>query len=224
MSYTVRTGASSGIGYATAINFAEKGRDLIVIARNREKLIALKNEIKMLNSYVSVKIFSFDLSDNQLLHEKIFPTLDQFDIDILINNAGFGIAGNILSSKIHTVEEMIDLNIKPLISLSIWFVEKYKEEQNKQLLNILSTAGYTINTRAVLYAASKNFVATFTEGLAIELKRNDYPLQVKVLAPYATETNFAKISLGLNEFSYEENYKLPYTYTKGRVHLCTSSI
>lgn len=70
MSYTVRTGANSGIGYATAINFAEKGRDLIVIARNREKLIALKNEIKMLNSYVSVKIFSFDLSDNQLLHEK----------------------------------------------------------------------------------------------------------------------------------------------------------
>lgn len=220
MSYTVITGASSGIGYATAINFAEKGRDLIVIARNKEKLIALKNEMKMINSYISVKIFSFDLSDNQLLHEKVIPTLDQFDIDILINNAGFGIAGNILSSRISTVEEMVDLNIKTLVSLSIWFVEKYKERQNKQLLNISSTAGYTINTRAVLYAASKNFVATFTEGLAIELKRNDYPLQVKVLAPYATETNFAKISLGLNEFSYEENYKRYHTPIQMAEFIC----
>lgn len=101
---------------------------------------------------------------------------------------------------------MISLDVSSLVTLSLWFANKYKKIKGKQLLNVSSTAGYEINTRAVLYSASKNFVASFTEGLAIELKNNHYPLQVKILAPYATETNFANTSLGIENFSYKQNY------------------
>lgn len=211
MKYTVITGASSGIGYATALNFARQGKNLILIARSEDKLDFLKNEIQQINKNVDIKNFTFDLSDSRLLHEKVIPILERFEIDTLINNAGFGIAGNILNSELDAIEKMIELDVKTLVSLSIWFVEKYKNKENKKLLNISSTAGYNINTRAVLYAASKNFVATFTEGLSKELKKGNFPLQAKILAPYATETNFAKTSLGINDFSYKDNYQRYHT-------------
>lgn len=205
MSFITVTGASSGIGRATALKFAKKGFNLVIIARNQSALSLLKKQILEIDSSLDIIVYSLDLSNKNSL-DKLITELDKLDIDILINNAGFGITGNILDNDSHKVEQMIDLNVESLVVLSMWFAKKYKQFKNKQLLNVSSTAGYDINMRAVLYAATKNFVATFTEGLALELRHNKLPLQAKVIAPYATETNFAKNSLGTDTFSYKDNY------------------
>jgi uncharacterized protein len=206
MTYTIITGASSGIGRATAFTLAEHNRNLILVSRDLKRLNTLKEDILAVHNSISIQVFSVDLSVSEEVH-RLIKILDNYEIDILINNAGFGIAGPILDSDPISVENMISLDVSSLVTLSLWFAKKYKAVKGKQLLNVSSTAGYEINTRAVLYSASKNFVASFTEGLAIELRNNDYPLQAKVLAPYATETNFAKTSLGIENFSYQENYQ-----------------
>ncbi|MFC0232499.1 SDR family NAD(P)-dependent oxidoreductase [Vagococcus entomophilus] len=206
MNYSVITGASSGIGYATAWKLAQKKHNLILIARNDEKLTALKNNILEKDPSLDIKVFASDLSDSQEV-QQLIQELDRYPLDYFINNAGFGIAGDILSTDPGKIVKMIDLDVTNLVKLSVWFAQKYQADSEKQLLNVSSTAGYELNTRAVLYAASKQFVAAFTEGLALELKKKGLPLQVKVIAPYATETNFAKTSLGSETFSYKESYE-----------------
>ncbi|WP_311406883.1 SDR family NAD(P)-dependent oxidoreductase [Liquorilactobacillus uvarum] len=205
MGFTVITGASSGIGYATAKEFAKKDHNLILVARNQEKLIELKKQLLKEKPELKVIIKSIDLSNINLVHEFI-KFLESKDLDLLINNAGFGDAGEMLNSDISKIEKMLDLDVKTLVTLSLWFAKKYSDQLDKQIINVSSTAGYDINTRAVLYSASKNFVAAFTEGLALELKRAKFPLQAKVIAPYATSTNFANVSLDTRNFSYEKNY------------------
>lgn len=206
MIYTIITGASSGIGRATAFTLADQNKNLILVSRDLKRLNILKEDILAVHHHIEIQVFSIDLSAKEEVH-RLIEILDNYDIDILINNAGFGIAGPILESDTTNVENMISLDVSSLVTLSLWFAKKYKTIEGKQLLNVSSTAGYEINTRAVLYSASKNFVASFTEGLAIELKNNHYPLQAKVLAPYATETNFAKTSLDIESFSYQQNYQ-----------------
>lgn len=206
MNYSVITGASSGIGYATAWKLAQKRHNLILIARNNEKLMELRNNILEKDPSLDIKVFASDLSDSQEV-QHLIQELERYPLDYFINNAGFGIAGDILNTDPEKIVQMIDLDVTNLVKLSIWFAQKYSEDKEKQLLNVSSTAGYELNTRAVLYAASKQFVAAFTEGLALELKKKGLPLQVKVIAPYATETNFAKTSLGSETFSYKERYE-----------------
>ncbi|WP_270181043.1 SDR family NAD(P)-dependent oxidoreductase [Alkalihalobacillus sp. CinArs1] len=203
MTYTVITGASSGIGYETALTFAEEGKNLILVARREEKLEALKKEIQNINSELDVVVRVADLSINEQVYN-LYENLKEYEIDTWINNAGFGNFDSVGDQDLPKIETMLRLNNEALTILSSLYVRDYADKEGTQLINVSSGGGYTIVADAVTYCATKFFVSAFTEGLAQELEGKGAKLKAKVLAPAATETEFAERSLDVDEFSYEQ--------------------
>ena len=188
--YTVITGASSGIGYETAKDFASRGKNVIIIARRKEKLAKLQKEI--LEKFPTVKVI-VKATD-----------LKPYKLDTWVNNAGFGNYGSVAEQSLEKIESMIHLNIEALTLLSTLFVHDYKDIEGTQLINISSCGGYTIVPTAVTYCATKFYVSTFTEGLARELKSSNAKMQAKVLAPAATKTEFGKVANDVTEYDYDK--------------------
>lgn len=201
MKYTVITGASSGIGYETALAFASRGKNLILVARRKDKLEELKSAIAHLNQDLDVVIQTMDLSVTENAY-KLYENLREFQIETWINNAGFGNFASVADQNLNKIEEMLHLNIEALTILTSLFVRDYSTVEGTQLINVSSGGGYTIVADAITYCASKFYVSAFTEGLSHELKAQGAKMQAKVLAPAATETEFAKRSLDLDEFQY----------------------
>ncbi|MEW9502828.1 SDR family NAD(P)-dependent oxidoreductase [Jeotgalibacillus marinus] len=202
MKYTVITGASSGIGYETALAFATRGKNLIIVARRNDKLEELKSEIEQINKDLDVVIRTSDLSVSENVY-KLYESLEKFNIESWINNAGFGNFDLVAEQNLNKIESMLHLNIEALTILSSLFVRDYSNVEGTQLINVSSGGGYTIIANAITYCATKFYVSAFTEGLAHELKEKGAKMQVKVLAPAATETEFAKRSFDVDEFQYD---------------------
>ncbi|PEB56498.1 oxidoreductase [Bacillus pseudomycoides] len=202
MKYTVITGASSGIGYEAALAFAARGKNLILVARRKEELEELKLKITKINPDSDVVIRKTDLSVTENVY-KLYESLQGFQIETWINNAGFGNFDSIAEQNLNKIETMLHLNIEALTILSSLFVRDYSMVDGTQLINVSSGGGYTIIANAITYCATKFYVSAFTEGLAHELKEQGAKLQAKVLAPGATETEFAKRSLDIEEFQYD---------------------
>lgn len=201
MKYTVITGASSGIGYETALAFAARGKNLIVSARREEKLEELKAEISRINPDVDVVIQTVDLSVSKNAYT-FYDSVKNYEIDTWINNAGFGNFASIGEQDLTKIEQMLHLNIESLTILTSLFVRDFSSIEGTQLINVSSGGGYTIVGDAVTYCATKFYVSSFTEGLSHELKAKGLPMQAKVLAPAATETEFAQRSMDLDDFQY----------------------
>ncbi|QRF32842.1 SDR family NAD(P)-dependent oxidoreductase [Bacillus safensis] len=210
MSYTVITGASSGIGYEAALAFAARGENLILAARRLDKLEELKKKIHDQYPDIKVDIQSVDLTNIEQVYS-FYESLSDYELDTFINNAGFGHFGSIGEQDLSKIGDMLHLNIEALTILSTLFVRDYEQVEGAQLINISSRAGYTVVGNAVTYSATKFYVSAFTEGLALELKGKGAKLQAKVLAPSATESEFAKRSLDVDEFEYEGNFKKYHT-------------
>ncbi|WP_226585265.1 SDR family NAD(P)-dependent oxidoreductase [Halobacillus litoralis] len=204
MKYTVITGASSGIGYETALAFASKGKNLILTARREEKLKKLKEEIHKINDEVNVEIHLADLSINHEVYD-LYESLKEYSIETWINNAGFGNFDSVGDQNLKKIESMLRLNNEALTILSTLYVRDYSDVEGAQLINVSSGGGYTVVADAVTYCATKFFVSAFTEGLAQELQSKGAQLKAKVLAPAATETEFAERSLDVESFSYNES-------------------
>ncbi|WP_433747372.1 SDR family NAD(P)-dependent oxidoreductase [Falsibacillus pallidus] len=196
--YTVITGASSGIGYETALAFAARGKNLVIAARRTEELEKLKSEIAKDNAELDVVIKTVDLSDTKNVHA-FYEDLKEYDIETWINNAGFGNFASIGEQNLTKIETMLNLNIEALTILTSLYVRDYSNVEGTQVINVSSGGGYTIIGNAITYCASKFYVSAFTEGLAHELKEKGAKMQAKVLAPAATETEFAKVSNDLEE-------------------------
>jgi uncharacterized protein len=202
MKYTVITGASSGIGYETANAFAARGKNLIIAARRTEELEQLKSNVLTQYPKLDVVVRTVDLSILSNVHD-FYESLKKYEIETWINNAGFGNFASVGEQNLDKIETMLHLNIEALTVLSSLYVRDYANVEGTQLINISSGGGYTIVADAVTYCASKFYVSAFTEGLAQELKSKGQVLKAKVLAPAATETEFAKRSMDLEEFQYE---------------------
>lgn len=203
--YTLITGASSGIGYSLALKFAECGKNLIIVARTEDKLLKLKEEVYGINPKLDVRVIAIDLSLVSNAY-KLFDQVEKYNIVTLINNAGFGYFSTIAGQSLSKVEQMISLNVTSLVILSTLYVNKYQNVEGTQLINVSSTGGYSIVNQAIAYCSTKFFVSAFTEGLNQELKIEGKPLQVKVLAPNATSTDFARVAKGVDKFEYSGNY------------------
>ena len=166
--YTVITGASSGIGAATAKAFAVRGHNLILIARRTERLNALKEEILAAHPALDIVIKTADLSSVENVTQ-VYDTIKALPIGTWINNAGFGSYGAVGASDLGKMQQMLHLNIEALTIFSTLFVRDFAEIEDTQLINISSVGGYTIVPTAVTYCATKFYVSAFTEGLAHEL-------------------------------------------------------
>jgi short-chain dehydrogenase/reductase SDR len=196
--YIVITGASSGIGRASAITFAKKNKDVVLVARREEKLIELKNEINKINPNVEVLIYVTDLSKRNEVFE-LFEKLKNLPIETLINNAGIGSIKTTIEEDTDYLIKLFDTNVSALMLLSTLFLKYFGNNKGTQLINVSSGAGYSIYKKCVSYSASKFYVSTFTEGLSREMKENNLPLKVKLLVPEATESEFLQKALKINE-------------------------
>ena len=203
--YTVITGASSGIGYETAKAFAKRGKNLVIVARSTENLEKLKMEILHDSPSLDIIVKDVDLSIMSNVYQ-LYEELKPYEIETLINNAGFGNYESVANQDLQNIETMLRLNIEALVILSSLFVHDYQNIEGSKLINISSAGGYTIVPNAITYCASKFFVSTFTEGLARELKAANAKLQAKVLAPAATKTNFGNVANNIDGYDYDKSF------------------
>ncbi|WP_338554306.1 SDR family NAD(P)-dependent oxidoreductase [Paenibacillus sp. KS-LC4] len=204
MKYTVITGASSGIGYETALAFAARGKNVILVARRLEKLEELKSTIQGLNPSVDVIVRTSDLSDTEQAYT-LYNHLKEHQIETWINNAGLGESAFVADHHLGKVQTMLRLNIEALTILSTLYVRDYADVEGAQLINVSSALGYVIAVGSVAYSASKYYVSAFTEGLAKELELKGAKLKAKVLAPAITETEFLNKSLDTEAFDFKAN-------------------
>lgn len=202
-SYTLITGASSGIGREAAKVFAARGKNLILVARRQQELAHLQNNLSVLYPEIEIIVKSVDLSVSANVHQ-LYAELKPYALETLINNAGFGMYHSIGSQETQRVEEMLHLNIEALTILSTLFVSDYQDVPETQLINVSSSGGYTIVPNAVTYCATKFYVSAFTEGLAQELIDAGAMLRAKVLAPSATKTNFGNIASQRSDYNYDQ--------------------
>jgi len=202
MKYTVITGASSGIGYETALAFAARGKNLILAARRTEELEKLKSAVADLAPALDVVIRTVDLSVAANVYS-FYDSLRGYRIETWINNAGSGSFASVGEQNLDKVTKMLHLNIEALTVLTSLYVCDYANVEGTQLINVSSGGGYQIVGNSVAYCASKFYVSAFTEGIAQELKEKGAAMQVKVLAPAATATEFIKSALDLEAFHYE---------------------
>ncbi len=193
--YTVIIGESSGIGRDMAKIFAKKGKNLILIARRKERLEELKSKILYQNNNIDIEIIPCDLSDMDAVYE-LYEKLGNYNLEMLINNAGIGYNGKIINQDLKKISNMIKLNIEALTILSTLFANDYKDVEGTTLVNVTSTVGYGVTSKAPSYSATKFYVSAFTEALYWELKESGAKMRVKLLAPAMTFTEFLANALG----------------------------
>ncbi|WP_435310063.1 SDR family NAD(P)-dependent oxidoreductase [Sebaldella termitidis] len=183
------TGASSGIGQEFSKLFAEKGYRLVITAR-REKNLA---ELKKMYPENNVEVIPCDLGSEagaEYLYNEVKKR--SIKVDILINNAGFGLFGEFYETDIEKEKKMIDLNVKALVELSKYFLQEMLERNSGRILNVASIAAFQPGPYMSVYYASKAFVLSFSEALRNEVRNTG--VCISVLCPGPVETEFEKSS------------------------------
>ncbi len=184
----VVTGASQGIGEHIAENFAERGYDLILCARNLELLEQLKLRLQKAYS-VKAECVKADLSsESGVLQLTKFCEPYFADIEVLVNNAGFGDGSTFANQKWEVFHEMLELNIVTLTKLTHIFANQFVKNKRGSILNVASTAAFQPVPLFAVYAASKSFVLSFSQAVREELGEQN--VNVSVLCPGATATAF----------------------------------
>ena len=186
------TGASSGIGKELAYVYAEKNYNLVLAARRKDRLEEIKEDIKNKHS-VSVEIFDIDLSKLDSAEELYKKVSDKnIKVDVLINNAGFGMNGGFNDIDIDTEENMLVLNMITLTKLTRLFAQPMIKAGHGNIINIASTAAFQAVPKLAAYSASKAYVLNFSEAIAYELK--DDNIKVTTICPGPTQSEFAQIA------------------------------
>jgi len=182
------TGASMGLGAEFARLLASEGYDLVLTARSGERLATLKKEIENLHG-VEVRVLVADLADPrapQAIFEHIRAA--RVEIDVLVNNAGFGMYGKFADSSLETEMEMIQVNIIALMHLTKLFMREMIALGRGRIVNVASTAAFQAGPMQSVYYASKAFVLSFSEAIGNELKGTG--ITVTALCPGPTPTGF----------------------------------
>lgn len=180
------TGASSGIGRDIARYLSELGYDLIIVARRREKLEELKEELK-----TNVEIVCLDVSKKENCY-KIFE--EYKDIDILVNNAGFGLFGHFDTTELDKELNMIDTNIVAVHILTKLYLQEMKRKNNGYILNMASIAGFMSGPLMATYYATKNYVVALTRAIQKELKKEKSNVKISVVCPGPVKTEFNEVA------------------------------
>lgn len=160
--------------------------------------------MKEINAESDVVIYTADLATAENAYT-LYEDLKKYEIETWINNAGFGNFASVGEQDLNKIGKMLHLNIEALTILSSLYVRDYENVEGTQLLNISSAGGYNIVPNAVTYCATKFYVSVFTEGLGQELQAKGAKMKAKVLAPAATETEFADRARGTAGFDYKGN-------------------
>jgi short-subunit dehydrogenase len=162
MNTTLITGASSGIGEAFARKLAQRGRNVLLVARSEDKLNALCNELGRVSG-VRAQYVVMDLTEADA-PARLFAEAKEraLEIDMLVNNAGFGSMGDFSNLELARELEMIDLNVKSLVELTNRFLLPMRQRRQGVIINVASTAGFQAVPYMATYAATKAFVLSFS--------------------------------------------------------------
>lgn len=188
MKVTVITGASSGIGEEFARRLAAEGHNLVLVARSEKALHELCDEL-MLKHKIMAHYVVLDLTEADA-HDRLVADTEKhgFEVEWLINNAGFGSVGDFAKLDAGREIEMIDLNIRSLVALTHHYLVKMRERKSGTIINVSSAAGFQPIPFMATYAATKAFVSSFTEAIAEE--NSPYGIKILALCPGSTKTNF----------------------------------
>ena len=182
------TGASSGIGRDMARILSEQGWDLILVARRKDKLEKLKKQLK-----TDVKIITMDVSST-FNCTKLYNRVKDEDIDLLINNAGFGKFGEFNNIKLDEELDMIDVNIKAVHILTKLFLNDFVEKDKGYILNVASSAAFQSGPLMATYYSTKAYVLHLSEAIYEELRKNKSNVSISVLCPGPVRTEFNKVA------------------------------
>ena len=180
------TGASSGIGYDLAHLFAADGHDVILVARSEGKLRELGRELEEKHK-IAATVIPADLERPEAPRE-LFASVDR-PVDVLVNNAGFGVTGNFAETDLERELAMVQVNITALTHLTKLFLRPMVERGRGRILNVASTAAFQPGPLMAVYYASKAYVLSFSEAIGEELSGTG--VTVTTLCPGPTATGFA---------------------------------
>ena len=180
------TGASSGMGRDMAKILSQKGYDLILVARDEKKLEEVKKQLK-----TETKIVVMDISKEENC-KKIYE--ENKDIDILINNAGFGDCGHFEETSLDKDIQMIHTNIIAYHILTKLYLKEMIKKDSGKILNVASIAGFMPGPLMTTYYSTKNYVVRFSESIREELRRKKSKVQIRISCPGPVDTNFNKVA------------------------------
>jgi len=185
------TGATSGIGKACAKGLAKLGVDLILTGRRESRLISLKEKLEEKHD-IEVKILVFDVSNQEQVDKILSELLSEYEIDILINNAGLALGTEkIDDGSISNWENMIDTNIKGLLYVSKIIISNMRERNKGHVINLGSIAGQMNYPGGNVYCATKSAVHALSESMNIDLLGTN--IRVSCIAPGAVDTEFSNV-------------------------------
>lgn len=182
------TGASSGIGRDMARYLSTKGYDLILVARRIEPMEELKKELN-----TNVQIIQLDISTKENCYELYNKTKNE-NIDILINNAGFGIFGEFEEVDLEKEINLINTNITAVHILTKLYIKDMIKRDSGNILNVASIAGFMPGPLMSSYYASKNYVVALSRAIQKELKKKKSNVKLSVLCPGPVTTNFNNVA------------------------------
>ena len=176
------TGASSGIGKEMAIYLRQKGIDVVLVAREQSKLEEVQ---KMIQTKSEIICMDLGIAENCIeLYNKVK------DVDILINNAGFGTFGEFTSTDLITELNMINLDVCAVHTLTKLYLKDMQKNNKGYILNVASIAGFMPGPHMATYHACKAYVLKLTQGIYEEIKRNNLKVKISSLCPGPIETPF----------------------------------
>lgn len=184
MATALITGASSGIGRDIALQLSKKGYDLVLVARDRE---ALRQTAKRAVTHVT--IIPADLSKRESLRF-IYDKTKDMDIEILVNNAGFGVFGEFSQAEPSKLENMADVNVIAVHTLTRLFLSDFIKRGRGYILNVSSLAAFTSGPLMAGYYASKAYIYRLSTAISQELKSQNSNVSISVLCPGPVNTEF----------------------------------
>ena len=192
MSTALVTGASSGIGRALARGLALRGHDLLLTARSAPALQSLADELRSVRG-VRVETVAIDLSRPEAVEQLLRTAAERgLSIDVLVNDAGSGNFGDFADAKWEALAQILDLNVRALTELTHRLLPAMRARGSGQILMVASTAAFAPGPWTTVYAASKAYVLSLAQSLAVELEGSGVSLTI--LCPGRTETSFAERS------------------------------
>lgn len=184
------TGASSGIGRDIARSLAKHGINVIITARRRDRLIELKEDL--VREYgVKVMCIAADLSNESNVF-KLYDAVKKYNIDILINNAGFGVFGKFVETDLERELEMLEVNVKAFHILFKLFLRDFQKRGCGYILNTASIAGFAPGPFFSSYYASKAYIVRMTQAVAEELRKERSGVHLSMLCPGPVATEFSE--------------------------------
>ena len=194
------TGASSGLGVEFARQLAPHAHSLVLVARRLERLDALKHELEFLHSNLRVHVYGADLGreDQRVAFVNWLPS-QNVKVDFLINNAGLGDRGAFESSEWNKVRSILDVNISALTHLIHLLLPSMMLGGRAAILNVSSVAGFIPLPNTAVYSASKAYVTSLSEALAIELRPRGITVTALCPGPISTEFHSVATRPGIEE-------------------------